>query len=119
MDITNIILTIFIIVTIIIYFMLFSHIIKFLVLEPVFAFFVLVYLITVTSININAIKIIDGEKDSDKLISRNINITILSFAVITLIMAIFIHSGMTYILHFTPVGKFINQVNNQVNNLGV
>lgn len=112
MDIKQNISTFLIMGTIIIYFMLFTHIIYFLVLEPIFAMVILIYIITITSININFYNSIgimdDSNKESERIISKNVNITILSFAVLTLITSLLIDSGMTYVLYFTPVGKIIN-----------
>ena len=103
-----------IIATLIIYGFNFISILKSLIFSPIFSFIVLVYLITYTSININLFNSIEDKNIEDKKsLAKNINITILSISLISLLLLI--------ATHFSPYGrtftKFANIGNDITNNI--
>ena len=104
MNLLNIIQNIMIIATLIIYGFNFISILKSLIFSPLFSLFVLVYLIAYTSININLCNSIEDKNIEDKKsLSKNINITVLSISVISLLLLA---------THLTPYGRtFTNLVN--------
>jgi len=114
MNLLNIIQIIMIITTLIIYGFNFISISKSLIFSPLFSLIVLVYLIAYTSININLCNSIENQNIEDKKnVSKNINITVLSISVITLLLLI--------ATHLTPYGrtftKFANIGNDITNNI--
>jgi hypothetical protein len=102
-----------ILIPVILYVMMFITFIKFMVFNPWFTIMVLVYIIIITSININLYnsigKLEDPNKEYKRSISKNVNIVILSFTVISLIITLLFKGGVTYVLNFTPLGKIIQQ----------
>jgi magnesium-transporting ATPase (P-type) len=76
----------------------------------IYTFIVLVYLIAYTSININLCNSIEDKNIEDKKsLSKNINITILSISVISLLLLI-----ATY---FSPYGKVVTKFANIGNDI--
>lgn len=104
------IMIIMIIATIVLYGYNFISISKSLILSPIYTFIVLVYLITYTSININLFNSIEDKNIEDKKsLAKNINITILSISVISLLLLI--------ATHFSPYGKVVTKFANITNNI--
>jgi hypothetical protein len=110
MTLSSILQIILIITTLVLYGYNFISISKSFIFNPIYTFIVLVYLIAYTSININLCNSIEDKNIEDKKsLSKNINITILSISVISLLLLI--------ATHFSPYGKVVTKFANIGNDI--
>jgi hypothetical protein len=97
-----------IITTLVLYGYNFIGISKSLILHPIYSCIVLIYIITYTSININLCNSIDNKNiEEKKNLTTNINITVLSISVISLLLLL--------ATHFSPYGRIVTKFANIAN----